>query len=843
MNRANLIFHLDIQLIDNNICLFTLSQGDDSPIKVELEYHSALNERYEQWKQAYINYYEARDLPNLEPLSNSSMRADLKAGGMLNPVKKKKSQLQQTQSDLLDIFSTWLANGNLQVIRQTLEEACTKLEVNSEQIIDIFLTCHRKKGQVELAKLPWETWKISKKLERSGKIRIARTSGSRTEAFQSNIIRRSWARILAIWVEDKCLNLEQDINTLRTELKSSVEIQILRINSKHSSKQILQQIRMDIADSRGWDVLFFAGHSSEMRVGGGELQISAGFSIVMEDLKHELEQARKRGLQFAIFNSCNGLDIAESLLNLGLNQVVVMREMIADDAANEFLQQFALNLKDHHDVHTSVIKACENLSRSSDYLSAHLIPCIFRRPGSTLFKIPSRWRRLLRLLLLKRHEAIALLLITVTSLFVPLQQGLLDKRVYMQAIYNDIAIPVIDKTQSDPPPVVLLQIDENSIQQAMKESGTQSREPIPQSYLTKLITALADKHPKVVGIDYLLDSSQGNRGEITRKLGDAISTVTNQGTRFAFVMHLPENSDRWIPSLPEITGNNIASANSFLAYGNNYYIPILWQEKEPLPFAYWLTWLHRTCIQLKSQEHQAFCNLPNQQINNGVVEKEASKDVVKILPRLKQTDATAVGRRLNQQWLHPITDFSIAPNKVYEKITAEDFLKDPNNKLPHLSQQTVIIAAKYDGAGTDKRSDNFDSPSAIAYRTTQSVNFWPQMSGGEHHAYLFYLFLNQRLVVPVPDLWCVLVAALAGKGVVIFLQWRASKEWAQTTKRDRVKKLYQLPWFWALPSGTAIYSLTSLYLYYSSIAILLPIVMPTVVFWAYVLPPLMKREI
>jgi hypothetical protein len=839
MHRVNPPFYLEIRLTDQleegrirKFCHFTLSYGTSSHCD-QLEYRPILGQRYREWQQAYRSYYEALPSPDVEPVSSTSMRAEVVMSGRLTPLKQKKSQLQQAESTLLNAFFTWLQNGELQTIRETLEEASAKLEVDSDQFIDVFLSFHRDQGQEELRKLPWEAWKISRKVELSGKVRLSRTPVNRSEPVQINTVRRSWARILAICAEDKYLRFEEDIHVLRNELESSVEIQVLDINSRQSHHQILERIRDKLSDKQGWDILFFAGHSGEAPVGGGELRISE-FSISMQSLAPEIEKARKRGLQFAIFNSCNGLDIAESLLNLGLNQVVVMREEISNEVANAFLQEFASQLKSNYDVHTAVIKACDGLSRSQDYQSAHLIPCLFRRPGSKLFQIPPRRQRWLRLFRPKRYEAVGLSLLTLASLFTPLQQGLLDKRVYMQSFYRNISPSVVQQPEASPP-LVLLQIDERSIQEAMKEAGTQARKPLPQGYLTKIVKALANSQAEVVGIDYLLDSWQEST---TLDLGKAINIATTQGgTQFVFGCSAGKISDPYkcdLYGLPQIVGANI-NADSVASHAHesyaDYYVPLLWDENQSLPFAYWLAWLHSVCV--APHTNQDSCSA-----SESIQLRIAKEDINKTIPRLNRSWVTAVGDWLNELWkntagawliqqrFHPITDFSIPPNEVYQKISAEDFLKNPTS----LAHQAVLIAAGgYDEAGAGDNSDTFRTPQALKRYADGS-----EITRGEHHAYLFYLFLNRRLVIPIPDLWMVWLAAFGGKSVVLLLQWHASKD---------DKKLNPSLYFWALPAGTIVYGLFSLELYCSSAAVLLPILLPVVVFWAYVLPPLIKREI
>ncbi|MBD6615422.1 CHASE2 domain-containing protein [Komarekiella sp. 'clone 1'] len=844
MNLSNKVFHLDVRQIARSIegeikeyCQFTLSWGQAQRLFAEVDYRRDLDTLYEEWRKAYISYYKARS-----SVSKSSLRGEVVASGTINPLEGKRSQLIQAEKELLKEFYKWLGDGNLQEIRETLE-AYANFAVDAEQVIDVFLICHQNQDQGNLAKFPWEDWKISKELPR-GKIRIARLPASLHKPVPINPVRRSRARILTILGSDEGLKLANDINALR-QLQPSVEIQFVGDNKHQSESQTLQEILTKLTDAQGWDVLVFAGHSGEAQAVGGKLAIP-GFSIGMEELRPALEKATSRGLHLGIFNSCKGLDIAESLIDFGLNQVVVMREEIDDEVANEFLRVFVLNLKQHNDVHTSVIKACEALSQSEygiEHPSAYLMPSLFRRPDSTLFRIPSRlrWFRLFRP---KRYEAIVLSLVTLASLS-PLQQEFLSQRVNVQAIYREFIHAATGNTISTPPPIAILQIDQASINQAMKEANTNIPVPIPQGYLAKLIRQLP-KQSKVVGIDYLLDRPQGKQGEVTKELGDAIAAANKQGKRFIFGCTSEKTKSPFECnqlSLEEIvgskTGPNIAEADAILGYANfgntdkvGYRMPLLWQEQdknEQLPFAYWLAWLRYARSACTRPHAQVHCNATNKVMYN-----EAIKYIHIELPRLNRSGITSIGHAFHQAWLHPITDFSIHQNQVYRPISAQEFLKAPDT----LSQETVLIAAGgYDEAGIENQAETF-TPPTIAQKYLKF-----DMTRGEQHAYLFYLFLNKRIVVPIPDLWILWVAALAGKSIIVFLQWRSSKVWAQTTTSKQVKKLYQSPWFWALPSGTALYSLISLHLYLSSIAILLPIVLPVIVFWAYVLPPVMKREI
>jgi hypothetical protein len=85
-------------------------------------------------------------------------------------------------------------------------------------------------------------------------------------------------------------------------------------------------------------------------------------------------------------------------------------------------------------------------------------------------------------------------------------------------------------------------------------------------------------------------------------------------------------------------------------------------------------------------------------------------------------------------------------------------------------------------------------------------------------------FLQQHFVVPIPDLWMVLAAAVVGKVLVVIVMPRLDSRWTPQTAR-----------FWGMLVGaTAAYGLMSLWIYRAA-AILVPWLLPSLVVWSYVL--------
>jgi hypothetical protein len=119
-----------------------------------------------------------------------------------------------------------------------------------------------------------------------------------------------------------------------------------------------------------------------------------------------------------------------------------------------------------------------------------------------------------------------------------------------------------------------------------------------------------------------------------------------------------------------------------------------------------------------------------------------------------------------QPWLRPIIDFSILPGESYEVVPAWQLFEQ---KLEQLPQQVVLIGANYKEAGVDGFVDyETQIPRAIAYWNGNKVQ--DRFTGAEALAYRTHHWVNDRFVVPIPDLW---VVGLVGRsdGVCKLTLW------------------------------------------------------------------------
>ncbi|HEY9665575.1 MAG TPA: CHASE2 domain-containing protein, partial [Coleofasciculaceae cyanobacterium] len=184
-------------------------------------------------------------------------------------------------------------------------------------------------------------------------------------------IRIGKVRILAIFGNSIGIDISQD-RTCLENFSAQVEIEYL-VEPK------LDQFN-DQLWHQDWDILFFAGHSSSQEKGC--LQLNQTDTITLDQLKYALKQAISRGLKLAIFNSCDGLGLAQQLQDLQIGQVIVMREPVPDGVAQEFLKHFLAEFSRGQSLFVAVRFARERLQgREGEFPCATWLPVICTNPA------------------------------------------------------------------------------------------------------------------------------------------------------------------------------------------------------------------------------------------------------------------------------------------------------------------------------------------------------------------------------------------------------------------------------------------------------------------------------
>jgi CHASE2 domain/CHAT domain len=817
------VYRLSVQRVDRT-CLFELAWGQAQRLSAQVNYPESLRALYQEWQRIYLSFYH-HDLLGQAEVS----------GTFTLPTIDWHSALVKAEASLLYEFHQWLRSVQLYEIRAAIIQASkSPQDTNS---IQLHLTC----TPIELERLPWEAWEIGTDIGDPRPIRIVRTPANvRQESLPAKVRR---PRILVIVGGDEQNDFASDLAVAIAKFRSIAQIEAVgwRLSS-HEVSELKMQVQDAIVSPQGWDALLFFGHSNEATLTGGELAIAPNTWLTIQELTPLLLKAKEQGLQFALFNSCSGLNIAEALISLGLSQVAVMREPIHNTVAQIFLMHFLQGLAASQDVHEAMVSACRHLKvdKNLTYPSAYLIPSLFHHPNASLFRIkPWGWKQWIKQWTPNKQEILVVSALSLLSLLSPVQDTLLDLRTLTQAVYRDLwaeAKPVVDRKQNPRaiPPIVLIQIDRTSLNQA----NIKAPNPMDRRYLAKLIDRIAPFKPVVIGIDYLLDQPQPENDPILAK--SVRKAIAEHQSWFVFAAIYDESRDLEIGVAPE-TG--IAKATWSIQGASEHipqYLELLPEQSDcfhTCPFSYLISEVYNLHYSLPKEkllapQLESTQNLRTQ-LFESIKRESLSHSSLSFLNTVRLSKIASFGQKLRQQWMVPLNDFSIPVNEAFETISASQVLEfaerrssqssKPLHSLSNLLQDRVVIIVPGGYANAGVRAlgeDNSPVPLAIHYwRTkfnlTSALDNPDIFTGGEAHAYRTYQLLTQRLTTPIPDPWLIVVAAIFGKGFLQLLNKFSLKRhygiltlasvgfYGAASLQTYISIGFLLPW--VLPSGTFLY--------------------------------------
>lgn len=682
-------YHLTIHKIDHS-CLFELAWGKGQRLTASLTFPSQLLALYETWRRVYLGYYQ------------QSLRGRPGAVGQVATLTVDwHSQLVQAEARLLSEFHTWLKHSDLYDLREELRRMA---QLPAENRV-LFLAC----TPLELARLPWETWEFGPQVQI---VRSPPTIRSATVHRQG--FRQGKARVLAILGDDTGLDFADERRALSAQT-SLLEVHYVGWQPGENAAVLKQRICEAIADPQGWDVLFFAGHSNESTLLDGQIFIAPHTAMAIKELASYLRQAQQRGLQFALFNSCSGLDIAQGLISLGLSQVAVMREPIHNEVAQVFLVQLVQRLAQFQTVQEALQGTCQflKLEQNLTYPSAYLVPSLFCHPESVPYQLqPVGWRKTLKRWRPTVWETAVVGAIALVSLLPMAQEPLLGQRVWAQAVYRRITGQLGQAS-----PIVLVSIDDRTIQ----AQGIRNPSPIDRQLLADIVTQVGALDAPVVGIDYLLDRPIDPEAEAA--LRQALEQGVAQDRRW-FVLVTKRNRNPgadWLTTAP-----NMASLHWSLE--GDSWVP-WWHVHQrgwsgrPLPFSYQLASAYHLSQNAPSASPHPDLQSPTslQTQVEGYWEAAHGGQA----PLSQRANLSVVGNLLRyfyQRWLQPILDFSLPPDQVYRTIPAWQLLQTPDQALQEAGLNTLagqvvlIIAGGYD----EVSDDNWPLPAALVHWHGQS---------------------------------------------------------------------------------------------------------------------------
>ncbi len=282
--------------------------------------------------------------------------------------------------ELKQTLNQWLRSETFRPIQEKLLERLAPADT-------VRLILQTPTGLVQ--RLPWHLWEI---LSRYARLEIALSTPAYEKVSVPISCPREKVRILAIIGHSQGLDIESD-QALLNRLPNA-EVHFLLAPNR-------QTLNATLWDPKGWDILFFAGHSATRPCTSGALVadpepvgqifINNIDALTIEQLKHALSKALTRGLKIAIFNSCDGIGLAEALADLKISQILVMREPVSDPVAHAFLKSFLEAFARREPMTLAVKEAREKLQGlEGQYPCASWLPTLFQNPAER----PPTWSTL-----------------------------------------------------------------------------------------------------------------------------------------------------------------------------------------------------------------------------------------------------------------------------------------------------------------------------------------------------------------------------------------------------------------------------------------------------------------
>ncbi|BAZ69523.1 MAG: CHASE2 domain-containing protein [Pelatocladus maniniholoensis HA4357-MV3] len=335
----------------------TLQIGEEgelpsSEIAGKLPAATELLQKYKQWQSSYSKLGSRYRLSAEKvQVTNVSILKDC----------------DKTAHTLRSHLNSWLLAAEFRPVREKWLERLLPTDI----VRVILQTDHR-----ELQRLPWHLWDV---LERYPKAEIA-IAPPRYERIAVKKTHNKKVNILAIIGNSQGIDTQAD--TALLQALPTAEVSFLVEPQRKELNDYLWQ--------KNWDILFFAGHSSSKGNNySGKIFLNKTDSLTIDELKYALKKAVERGLQLAIFNSCDGLGLGEKLADLHIPQMIVMREPVPDLVAQEFLKGFLDSFAGGEPLYLAVREARERLQGLEDkFPCATWLPVICQN----LAESPPTWQ-------------------------------------------------------------------------------------------------------------------------------------------------------------------------------------------------------------------------------------------------------------------------------------------------------------------------------------------------------------------------------------------------------------------------------------------------------------------
>jgi CHASE2 domain-containing sensor protein len=420
-----------------------------------------LTQQYDDWQSIYRNLGKHSRI--------IKVREPNKIRSLING-----SQECRNQAYILrDRLNNWLKADSFLAIREKLLEKVGK----SDEVRVIIRADNHQVWQI-----PWSQWDLLQRYS-FAEIGLSTLEYEKPPKVQDTS-QKDQIKILAILGNSEGIKVEEDRKRLEN-LPNATTTFLVEPQRQELNEQLWQQ---------NWDILFFAGHS-QTEGEQGRIYLNQTDSLTLDELKYALQKAVNGGLQLAIFNSCDGLGLAREIAQLHIPQLIVMREPVPDEIAQEFLRYFLDSFASGKPLYRAVQEARQRLQgREDKFPCASWLPVICQNPVAVPLKWPNLpksdpppvwipWRSLF------------VTSLVVTSVLMGVRfLGILQK--WELKAYDHL----LRQRPSESPDSRILLVGAN------EEDLRKYKHPLPDAVLAQLIAKLQQHRPLAMGLDIVRDN-------------------------------------------------------------------------------------------------------------------------------------------------------------------------------------------------------------------------------------------------------------------------------------------------------------------------------------------------
>lgn len=335
-----------------------------------------LSMRYENWRQYYID--QGRSVSRSRATGSRTIDFPAAVVGHSSV-----DECREAAKDLAAYLDRkWFKSIEFQALKDWIRSR-TLIQVDKSVPVFFEFDTGSRQEDILLRRLPWSRWDLFKELSNTEPA-LGIAFGKPVSSSLKDI------KILMVLGSDEGgLDLEAD-DRFVSELQE-IGAQVERLSCP-DPRELYSELKKN-----PYDVLFFAGHSlSEEDQRDGTILLQPNTFVSIDSLSPSLQTAVRKGLKLAIFNSCDGLGLADPLIKREkIPSVVVFREPVPDEVARTFLKYFLEEFSSGKPLFLSVREARNQLrfleDRAKNPLpSASWLPVICQNPSqSEIFLEPT----------------------------------------------------------------------------------------------------------------------------------------------------------------------------------------------------------------------------------------------------------------------------------------------------------------------------------------------------------------------------------------------------------------------------------------------------------------------